>query len=188
MTKKKPPDKSTQSTVNKSAQSASKKKAPRDGTKSASKNSDLLKTQAGAAKYAGCDERTIRRWINNGMPLTKDNQYSKMMLDLFKKGGGRAPNEHKDRDIQAGADIKTIRAKLYELEYKVKTGELIDADDEQQRRLYQVVVVRQALLAMPRRIGPQLVGKSARKIIKLLREEVEFIINTFANDQNKIET
>jgi len=50
------------------------------------KANQIIKKQVDAAKYASVNNRTIRRWVQEGkMPLTKEGYYIKKVLKIFKK-------------------------------------------------------------------------------------------------------
>jgi type II secretory pathway pseudopilin PulG len=48
-----------------------------------------------AAIYAGVDEETIQKWVENGMPLSPDGKFIKDYLDLYKKTDGVPTPEQK---------------------------------------------------------------------------------------------
>jgi type II secretory pathway pseudopilin PulG len=53
----------------------------------------LLKTVEEAASYVDVDVGTIKQWVQNGMPTTKEGYYIKDYLDLYKKYSGNPSPE-----------------------------------------------------------------------------------------------
>ncbi len=89
----------------------------------------IIETEEQAAEYAGVDAATIRQWIENGMPLTKDGYYIRKQLDLYKQHNGSPPAEDKERLLkeapdeqakQGDEDVKGIDEKT--IEELVKKG------------------------------------------------------------------
>lgn len=145
----------------------------------------IIKTQKEAALYAGCDERTIRRWVRNGMPVTKNGFYLKHILDHYKKTGGKDYNTEQHRQLKAGADIKEIKAKLLDFELKIKTKELLSAKEVEEGRIKRIHAVKRLLTALPRKMASKLAGKKTRQIQKKLNEEIDYILRTFSGDASE---
>ena len=59
-----------------------------------------------AALYAGVDEETIQKWVDNGMPVNFDGSYSKDELDFYKLHGG---NPTAEAAKQHAAESKTSK-------------------------------------------------------------------------------
>jgi hypothetical protein len=55
----------------------------------------LIETIEEAAIYAGVDEKTIEKWVENGMPVNKDGGFIKDGLDLYKDTDGNPTIEQK---------------------------------------------------------------------------------------------
>ena len=142
----------------------------------------ILKTQAEAAEYVGRDTRTIRRWLKAGMYITTEGYYVKSILDFYKKNEGREPDENKKRQQKAEATYKETKAKLLEMELKVRTGELIPVEEVTKGRIARIQALKRGLLGLGRKVAPRGVRlKEARKLAALIDSEVRELINRFAN-------
>lgn len=70
---------------------------------------EIIESQKKAAKYVGRSERTIRRWVREGMPTAKVNGktvYVKSMLDYFKASEGKQITEDRKREQVAVLDLQ----------------------------------------------------------------------------------
>ena len=147
----------------------------------------LLVSQIQVAKLFKVDTRTVRNWMDAGMPVAAKGKYNLAEIVPWKIL----------RDQPSSADAAVWIAKCHEIrarwtgykaeleEVKVKTvkGRLVPRD-EVERGLVQVsIAIKQALLALPRSMAPRLTGMETREIEAILRERVEEIINLFAKDQ-----
>lgn len=70
--------------------------------------SQIISTIEEAAEYAGVDESTIQRWIDNGMLTTEDGSFVKANIDLYKQSGGNPAPEEKSQQIQSTAELAEI--------------------------------------------------------------------------------
>jgi len=143
-----------------------------------------LNSQKAAAKYAKVNVRTIRRWVQAGMPTGKlDGKtiYIAEMLDFYKLNEGKETSKDRKREQKAQADYKTTKAQLLELELKIKQGELIERDSIEKERILRILTVKRALLGLGRTLAPQLATiKNPRKIQSRIDKEVRTIIEKFA--------
>ena len=158
-------------------------KKPRSGDKD-SPLAGGLNSQKAAAKYAKVNTRTIRRWVQAGMPTGKlDGKtiYIAEMLDFYKLNEGSQTSGDRKREQKAQADYKTTKAQLLELELKIKQGELIERDSIEKERILRILTVKRALLGLGRTLAPQLATiKNPRKIQSRIDKEVRTIIEKFA--------
>ena len=146
----------------------------------------VLATQKLVAKVFRVDERTVRNWIESGMPVKEGGKY-----DLAEIVAWKALRDQDDKKgdaswIEKYHAIKThltgINAKLAQIKLKTIEKELIPKE-EVERGLIQVsIAIKRALLALPRAIAPRLIGLEPREIEALLRERVEEIVNLFAKE------
>ena len=142
----------------------------------------IVKTQKEAADYAGVDERTIRRWQDNGMPVVKGGGYFKAILDHYKKTGGRDYDEDLNRHKKAEADVKEIKAKLLALELKIKQGRLLPAENIDIERIKRISAVKRQLLGLPRKLAPRMEGKNEGQRLEMLKAEIEYCIRIFSGE------
>jgi len=147
-------------------------------------NSQELRTQKQAARYAKVDERTIRRWAKRGMPRPPDGGYQKWILDFYKQNEGQGPTGDRQRELKAQADLKETKAKLAQIELDIATGKLVAVEQIEQERIRRILVVKRALLGMGRKLAPALAKtKAPQKIKQIIDELVKSIIEGFANRQ-----
>lgn len=145
-------------------------------------DSELVKTQGLAARYVDKSTRTIRRWVKEGMTRTEDGYYWKALLDHYKTNEGSEPTEAKKKGQTADADYKDAKARLMQMELRVKEGELVPLAEIEQGRVRRILAVKRALLRMPRTLAPQLAKiRDERKVQKIINEQVKAIIEAFSN-------
>ena len=82
---------------------------------SAAAAGEIVKGQQKAAKYAGVSMRSIRRWVQAGMPRTEGGHYFKKMLDFYANNEGSQPTEAKKKGQTADAEYKDAKARLMQL-------------------------------------------------------------------------
>jgi len=165
-----------------------KKMQRRKGTKAQSNKaviaaSQLIETQKEAAEYAGVNTRTIRRWEDEGMPKTEDDFYIRSMLDIFKANKGSQITEDKARLQSAEANYKETKAKLLEIELKIKQGQLLPLEAIEKARIARILAVKRAWLGQGRKLAKRLAAlKDPRKIQALLDDENRMIITGFTGN------
>lgn len=156
--------------------------------KSVVKNSDatidsdkICLTQKAAAKYACVNIRTIQRWLKDGMPTATVGDkkvYLKVLLDQYKQNSG-----HKQTDVRARkeeADAKYREKRVEELERR-----LADKEKEIEQRIQEALnkripVVKNVLLAAPRKISQQFPENMRTDIYEKVKREMMHAINIFA--------
>lgn len=142
----------------------------------------IIKDQKKAAKYADVKDRTIRRWVKEGMPLTAEGHYIKHFLDVWKQNSGKAPTEEKNRQQKAEAEYKELKTKLLQIEFDIKAGKLIPLENIQKDRLAKIQTVKRALLGLGRKLAKNITGKiEPREIQAIIDEEIKGIIEGFAS-------
>jgi hypothetical protein len=76
----------------------------------------IIETIEEAAEYAGVDENTIQRWIENGMLTFEENDFLiKYNLDIFKNADGKPSDEEKSRQISSIEQILELIEKKSQL-------------------------------------------------------------------------
>ena len=156
-----------------------KKKAKKKTARIA--DEQIIKTQKQAAAYAGTTPRTIRRWVEEGMPVTEDGHYIRGMLDIFKANKGRQQTETKTKSESADAEYKDAKAKLMQMELELKRGQLVPKQDYDKRDIARILAVKRALLGQGRKLANKLaVMKNPRKIQSIIDSENRSIIEGFA--------
>jgi len=148
----------------------------------------ILDTQESVAELFKVSLRTVPRWIKDGMPIIRsgphagkynaaDIQTWRGMRDK-KKNGGNAPGKTnwKSKEEEYNARLKEIRL-------KEALGLLIPRKEVETGLTQACVVVKRALMTLPRTLAPILPGLDAREIEVVVREKVEDIINAFSSEQ-----
>ena len=149
--------------------------------------STIVKSAEEVAQFMDVSERTVYRWRNEGMPVTKDGYYDLERIRVWFEerekigdGEGKAYWEEK---------IRKYRATLLELELKKATAELISSEEVERGRIIRIIAVKRSLLALPTRLAPALSMQEPREIEVILYEAISEIIDEFAGTINEnIET
>jgi phage terminase Nu1 subunit (DNA packaging protein) len=142
----------------------------------------LIKTQVEAARFAGVDTRTIRRWKGNGMPVTPQGWYIRQVLQYFRDNEGRQLSKARQRGDEADAEYKEKRVELIKHELGEREKE-INAIWER-AILLKIAAVKRALLGHPRKMAPILEDKKRQEIQKLLDVEVRYMIGIFSGQND----
>jgi len=80
------------------------------------------------------------------------------------------------------AERETYLARLAALEYDVKKGKLVDADEVRARVFAIARTARDILIGMPDRLAPRIVGETNQhEIHRMIAEEVARVCNEIAN-------
>jgi phage terminase Nu1 subunit (DNA packaging protein) len=156
-------------------------KAAKNGNGS-DKDDMLIKTQVEAARFAGVDTRTIRRWKGNGMPVTPQGWYIRQVLQYFRDNEGRQLSKARQRGDEADAEYKEKRVELIKHELGEREKE-INAIWER-AILLKIAAVKRALLGHPRKMAPILEDKKRQEIQKLLDVEVRYMIGIFSGQND----
>lgn len=144
-----------------------------------------VRTQEEVAKAFHVSVRTVRYWVQDGMPRELEGYYNLIEIMAW-----RAVKNAKDKTPDEQAKIKwdimakEYRALLYKLEYQKSLGELISRAEVNAGNNARVLAVRRNFLAIPKHVAPSLEGKKAREIEALLMEVLEDICNQFAGGEN----
>lgn len=136
-----------------------------------------------AASYARVSARTIRRWVQEGMYCGRRGTkriYIKNVLDVYKLHHGKELSKDRKREQTAEADYKVVKAKLLEMDLKVRTGELIEREAIERQGVQRIQTVKRAFLGLGRKLAPQLARlKDPRKIQARIDAQIQEIITTF---------
>jgi type II secretory pathway pseudopilin PulG len=65
----------------------------------------LVGTIEEAAKYAGVDVPTVKKWVENGMATVEDGSFVKKNLDIFKESNGNPPPEVKTQQVKSEGEL-----------------------------------------------------------------------------------
>ena len=144
----------------------------------------IVKAQEDVAKILKVGYRTVNRWIKDGMPVRDDGRYdvdmirawriSRMRPKKIKKDPGEWTSEEKYREY---------KALLAEIDYKKKKGELVLKVDVERENIRKILTCKTALLALPKKVIPQLEGRSFAEMENILTERLKDIIREFSGEE-----
>lgn len=145
---------------------------------------EIIENQAAAALLLGKSTRTVRRYEKEGMPTAVKNGkkvYIRSMLLLFAANEGKKPTQTKLKKDEGSADLTQTKAEIAKMDLEIKRGEWIKKADYDRRDIERVQAVKKSLLALPRKVVPLLRDQTPARMQEILKKEVVFIINMFAN-------
>lgn len=140
----------------------------------------VLETQEQVAKAFKVTHRTVQRWVREGMPKTSEGFYDIIEVQawrLLRNNNGNVTDTDKEK---WDTKFRQMRALLAEMEYKKRLGELITREEVEEGRVRRILIVKEALLALPRRLAPQVIGLEIRRVEEIIRIRIHEIINDFA--------
>lgn len=145
----------------------------------------IVTTQDQVARVFEVTSRTVSRWVTDGMPVRPDGKFSITEIQtwrLLKAKNGANGNQKSfgcGEKEKHEAIFRKYKAKLAEIDYKAAIGDLISKVEVEREMVSKILVVKSALLGIPRRLAPQLVGLEARQIEVILKERMEEIVENF---------
>jgi len=158
------------------------KAAQEDADRAAPGQGEVLTTLMAVAKAMGVTERTVRNWRKSGMPVRSDGRFDLGAIRTWRARGGKGlsgAHYRRERD-KWEAKYREIKARLATLELKQRTGQLLPRERVEGKRVRQIQATKQALLAVPAAVAPQLVGLDPREIQALLRDRITDAISRLA--------
>lgn len=139
-------------------------------------------TQKKVAEIFQVSVRTVQFWIQDGMPQLADGRYDLDQIAAWKEMRDRARRDPEDdRESAANARFREFKAKLAEIEYRKKIGELIDREEVKAGWVQRVMVVKRALLSLSRTLAPQVANKDAKLCQAIIDKRIREVIGSFAN-------
>ena len=152
-------------------------------------NPGIVDSQEQVARVFNVKLRTVQYWVKDGMPVRQDGKYSITDINawrLVKKGPtGKQKSFGWGEKEKQDAVFRKYKAKLVEIDYKKAIGDLIPRAEVERGRVERIQTVKKSLLALPKRMAPQLVGLEARQIEVILKERMDEIIADFSGLKNK---
>lgn len=142
----------------------------------------ILATQEHVAKVFRVTVRTVRNWIETGMPVMKSGRYDLAEIVAWKFMRDHAVLSEGRKDDNWVGLYRECKAKIEEIKLWTIKGNVIPKQEVEQGLVQVSIAIKRALLALPRAIAPRLVGLEPREIEAVLRERVEEIINLFAKE------
>ncbi|MFA5015386.1 MAG: hypothetical protein WC549_07590 [Actinomycetota bacterium] len=147
----------------------------------------IVRTQREIAEAFHVSKRTIENWVSDGMPRTKEGYYNLLEINTWKENKGRKDIGVSQKELW-DTDFRKTKAKLAEIELKKKTGELISLEDVDKGRVERVLVIKQALLALPKAMAPVLAAMDdPRDIQEYVNGKMRDMIAQFSGQNIKDE-
>ena len=145
----------------------------------------VVASQEDVARTFGVTNRTIRNWIQQGMPVREnDDGYDLAEIYRWKiEKDGESETNPKHHWETHYRQYKALKA---EIDYRKALGELITKEEVDQGRVQRILTVKKALLGLPARLAPQVVNLEIKKAEEIIRIRIEEIINDFARGGNGI--
>ena len=140
-------------------------------------------TQEDVAKAFGVTERTVSRWIRAGMPKAKAGHYK---LIKIKEWRAAKLNKHKSsKAIKPDKNnwderFRKAKAQKAELDYQQAIGRLVSIDEIEAGRIERILIVKKALLSLPKDVAPQITGMDPREVQSFLDKRIREVIAKFS--------
>ena len=146
------------------------------------------------AKHFDVHPRTVMRWIRAGCPATKKrgakrNPHRLDIDEVFNwlKEHGRTTLPGRPPDSEPGGplglaklELTIAQARIAEMKRGVMEGSLHDIEECRARTLRGIYEAKQALLAMPRSLPGELIGRTCDEIRAILHNRFEQILARFS--------
>lgn len=140
----------------------------------------VVKTEPEVARFFGVTVRTVQNWKRDGMPVEPGETYNLEKVAAWREENisKKTPADGTGTDWQQEFHkVKTLRAQL---EYQRELGHLVPIDQVNAQMIEKIQTVKKALLALPARLAPQLVGLTVIESERIIKARIEEIINDFA--------
>jgi|GEM_PF-6077107 len=147
------------------------------------KPASMVDTQKKVAKIFGVTVRCVQQWAAEGMPKTRNNLYDIAEIQNWRF---LRLNRKKNKSVQSidwDQECKKIRANIMKLRYEEMKKNLLPLSVIEDRLVQTILVVKQAMLSLPGRIAPLLVGKDACEAKEILRERITEVVKEFAESR-----
>jgi len=145
----------------------------------------VVNSQEDLARAFKVSVRTIQRWLKEGAPVTKDGFYDLLEIQAWHLTHNEQ-KKNKDSAINWDSKYRENKAKLSEIELKKKMGELISLEDVDKGRVERILVIKQALLGLPKAMAPVLAAmEDPRDIQEYLNGKIRDIIAQFSGQNIK---
>lgn len=137
-------------------------------------------------KAFGVSDKTVRNWIDAGMPCEKTKkgyhfilsaciQWREVYLQSMKKGSDEFEKAKTEREIW--------RAKTAKLNYEKMSGLLVYAADVRETAFESGRMLRDQLLNIPARVSPIIAAeRDTKKVNEILTHEIRQCLETIAGD------
>lgn len=138
----------------------------------------IVDTQEDVAKCFGVSTRTVAYWSRDGMPVREDGRFELAAILRWKKERGedqsRGNGNPKDKWDEKDKKFKSMQR---ELDFKKKSGELIEARDVEKTAFECARKIRDNFLMLPDRLSPILAAETDQlKVKNILSNEIREIL------------
>lgn len=152
------------------------------------------------ARHFGKSVRTVQRWVSIGMPRMLDGRFDLLAITAWRrtKKGQDAPVMSGSNDQVEQADpapvarasgdkdwwdkeSKKYQARLRELDYRKRAGELIELRQVEDMFVARIQAVKQAMIALERSLPTELIAcRSEREMSAVIHKVVRGILEAFS--------
>lgn len=140
----------------------------------------VVNTREQVAKNFGVVVRTVDNWLREGMPRTQDGNYDLAEITAWKAAREEARGGQAGEKTSWEIKYRAARTRLAELELEIRTGQYLPKDQVERDRVERILTVKTALLALPARLAPQVVGLDVAHAESIIKKRVIEIIESFA--------
>jgi len=155
----------------------------------------ILATMKDTATHYQKSDRTVRRWVKEGMPIEPGGRYDLDKIDawLLRKRGGRklapiasddsqGPAAEEDQDKHYwDKENKRLQAAERELKLQVRQGQLIEKAEMGREFVARIHAVKQGLLSLARSLPPDLIHcQNERQMADVIERAVKALLNSYA--------
>ena len=147
------------------------------------------RTQAEVARAFGVQPRTVRNWVEAGMPRRADGTYDIVAIATWRvenrarREDARAPEGEHSRDWYE-TEYRKVKTEHEQLKLDVALGKLLLREEVDKGRVARVLAVKRALLRLPKAVAQPLADLAEPRLIEAyLRDRVREIVAQFAGQE-----
>lgn len=143
-----------------------------------------VETLGHVAKAFGVSQRTVHRWVSEGMPRAEEGGYDIVEIQAWRSmRGAQHKDDGEDEKTQWDIKYRQMKALLAEIEYKKRIGDLIPKEEVEAGMIYEITAIKMQFLSLPQRLAPQLEGLDVGARAALINDRIQEIIKGFADGQ-----
>lgn len=142
-------------------------------------------------KAFGVSDKTVRNWIDAGMPCEKSAkgyQFDLSVCIKWRENYLQESRKGSDAYESAKTEREIYRAKITKLNYERLDGTLVPSEDVREAAFEKARLLRDQLLNIPNRIAPILAAEQdSKKSHEILTNEIRQCLETIAGDLKESE-
>jgi len=144
----------------------------------------VVKTQEEVAKAFHVSTRTVQYWTRDGMPRTKKGFYDLIEVQAWREIKKQQRNKTKKTIGKEdwNAKYRKYKAQLAEIELKKAYGQVVSRKEVEKGQVARILVVKRALLSLPKVVAPVISGMEPREIQVYLTAKIKEIIEQFSKE------